>query len=195
MNNHVGFSNCQMTKESKVCLSYFWFITFVILMPYFYKQDLCVRSSYLVILCEIILHMVRVYYTLLTSGITESKIFRMPWMWAQIMQIFWLTYIYYIIYMYIGSVHFFCLMNSMIEQIERTRKNFASLMAGDGLKLDKSQNQNAFKYNSVLELSLPSCQDTCSCTYIYKSGDSRYPSCLSDPPSYCVNMSDFCIVT
>lgn len=30
---------------------------FVILMPHpFYKQDLCVRSNHIVILCEIILH-------------------------------------------------------------------------------------------------------------------------------------------
>jgi len=39
----------------------------------------------------------------------------------------------------------------MVEQIERTGKNFASLMAGDGINLSKSQIQNAFRYNSVLE--------------------------------------------
>lgn len=124
----------------------------------FYKQDLCV-SSHIVILCEIILHhgksllhIIDIWYhrkqnlqDALNAG-TDTGLF------------FWLM---------LCSAHCFCLMSSMIKQMERICKNFASFTAGDGLNLNKSQNRNAFKYNSVLEWSLPSCQDTCLCLYTH----------------------------
>lgn len=159
MNNHIGFSNCWMTKERRICPSYFSLITIVILMPYsFYKQDLYVRISHIVVLCEIILyngksllHIIDIWYHRKQNLQDALNV---------------ATDTVLIFLLILCSAHCFCLASSMIEQIERTCKNFASLMAGDGLNLGLSQNQNALKYNSVLEWSLPSCQDTCLCTYI-----------------------------